>query len=220
MDDLLLGDFVPPPLPPGVSFDAERHLYYLDSAPIPGVTSILSRLRITTFEDVRQISARVAENLDRAAERGTLIHKMCAAIIGGTYRESDYPGLDNRATGLRNFLRRVNMRPRYVEHVVVSRRWRYGGTIDMQGPFNGAESIIDVKSGEDEKGYRLQTAGYDIAYCEQERKEPQRRYLLLLTGDVEGGRDGYRVVAHREASDLRVFPMALSLYNWVNTPKG
>jgi hypothetical protein len=210
MTDWLLGEEAPQrALPRGVTYDAAAHRYFLDGCPIPGVTSVLEETRMISFECVPEDVRKAA------AQRGTLVHEMCGAIVGGTYKQDAFPQpLHKFAPCYENFLRRTRISPRYVEHLVVSRKLRFGGQLDLEAIFNDAETIFDVKTGGHHKSYRLQTAGYDIAFCEQEKRAPQKRYVTLLTGDMSGGKDGYKLVDHNDRQDLDVFRIALFLCNW------
>lgn len=129
---------------------------------------------------------------DRAANRGTEVHRLAEQIAAGGQPEIPSE-LRGHVAAYEQF--RCDWQPReeIVEQVVLSRRWRYGGTFDLWAklPTLGP-SLIDIKTNRSGPfaEVALQLAGYahtDIMWADgEERSMPQIRSFAVLWLRADG----------------------------------
>jgi hypothetical protein len=164
--------------------------YVVDTKRVPSVTEIL------TFSGWnRKYNDVDPATLANAAARGTIAHDLTEQYDDGLVRASD---VDERYQGyLRAWERFCEQhRPSIIhsERVVISKRHRFGGTLDRflvptQGPLAGRNILMDIKTPAEpgEENWGLQTAGYMIAFVEQYGDYEVERYTIRLglTGAYE-----------------------------------
>jgi hypothetical protein len=113
--------------------------------------------------------------------------------------------------------------PLLSESRVVSRRYRYAGTLDLFGVLNAEAALIDAKRcASVPRTAGPQTAGYEIALRECMPDVVNRaavgprdgriyRFALHLTPSE---RRGWTLVPFTDPNDARVFLSALTTHNW------
>jgi CRISPR/Cas system-associated exonuclease Cas4 (RecB family) len=127
----------------------------------------------------------------------------------GTLSKVDYR-LEGYVHGYKLFLRDTGFKPGLIEHRVYSRVYRFAGTLDRTGVWNGKSAILDLKSGDPAKAAALQTAGYRIAHREMTGISVDVRLAVKLTADGH-----YRVTVYEDhPRDERLFLAACSLWHW------
>lgn len=220
---------------PGVSFDAERHVYTYQGERVVNTTGLLRRYRIS--RDWSDIPANVLEEkreIGRAAHIAT--HYLDEDDLQpGTVAPEVEPYLDAWRTAKRE----LDFVPFLLETTLVHPLLRYGGTVDRFGilrALNPCPSVLDLKTGDpDDAGAGPQTAAYEqlvrACFCPLSLTDHTRRYIppewwlepwtrysvqLLPTGT-------YRLCTYTSHRDLQRFMWALSLDaschpSWRNQP--
>jgi len=192
-----------PVAPPELSFEPESHRYYVQGVEIPGVTRIIDALFPHSGAQFYT---------DVARERGTAVHRACEYFLEGDLDESS---LDERIAGhveaLRRFLRESGFVATHTEERVISSRYRFAGTLDLVGPLNGRNALIDFKTGEPLPQHALQTAAYQIAFEEMGLGRIEDRFGLYLRGD---GR--YRLKKFENVMDRQMFLSGAAVFQWRN----
>lgn len=194
----------------GLHFDAEAHTYTLDGARVPSVTEILSDLSAREYRFVDRAT------MERTAWFGQAVHKVIELDIRGTL---DVDSLDAALVPYlekwREFRAHSGFVPLMSEQQVASRRYRYGGTLDLAGELNGRRCIVDAKRCAGvPRTAGPQTAGYLLAVNEMHPDFAPNgcdRYALHLTPSETRG---WTLVPFRDPNDSRVFLSALTLHNW------
>lgn len=196
----------------GLVFDEARHAYTLDGVPVPGVTTAL---KVCSSADYAGVDPEVME---RAAARGTAVHRMIELDGAGRLDEDSLDDqLQPYFSKWRQFLAQSGFVSLVREHRVASRRYGYAGTLDLFGILNDRYALIDAKS-----VVRVmpttgpQTAAYEVALREQDpwlvpEGAKVWRYALQLppTGP-------WKLVPFTSPSDTRVFLAALTIHNFTS----
>lgn len=144
-----------------VSFDADRHLYFVDGVRWPSVTQMISGLNLwdtTWFTE----AARV---------RGSHVHACVHLWIrggfgpGGLDEQSIHPPFRGYVDAAIKVVEDSGTNPREVETEVrvVNEALGYCGTADWIGPWINDDAVLDWKSGVIGEPTGIQTALYDMA---------------------------------------------------------
>lgn len=122
---------------------------------------------------------------DRAANRGTDVQRLAEQIAAGAHPDIP-PELIGHVSAYREYRHDRQPHEEIVEQVVLSRRWRYGGTLDVWArlPTLGP-TLIDIKTNRSVPfgEVALQLAAYanaDFMWTGQERPLPEIRALAVL----------------------------------------
>lgn len=188
-------------------FDEPTHTYWLGDRKLPGTTTVLGILG-----GYEGIPARI---LQKAAERGTAVHKITELDDDGTL---DYATLDDELAGyLEGWWRFKEERKPIILDAEVPGfhpKLLYAGTRDRRLIIGNKAGILDIKS-----SYRLmpstgpQTAAYKEIFNANVPKADQvkHRWGLRL------GRDGtYELKEYTDhAGDLNTFLSALNCYRFI-----
>lgn len=164
-----------------VFFD-QGHQYEMDGERLPSVSELCRFIARETYADVAQY------NLDRAAERGTMVHKACEAL--DVYGRAE---VDEAVAGYVNayalFRRDHVVEWRMVEKSLHHPVDRYAGTIDRYGTLDGVETLLDIKTSYTVHK-RLAVAQLNLyrRMLEANGVQPDRLVILHLQ------RDGYKLV--------------------------
>lgn len=171
-----------------IAFFEDEHKYLVDGQEVPSVTDILKPLH----RSYGKVNSSV---LDYAARRGTATHEALEQI--------DLGGEPDVVPEIVPYIRAYEewksiYRPTWtgVEQIVYSDFNGYIGTLDRVGVLNDRElAIVDLKTSQPTKealtSVCVQTAAYEIAYCEDPKSIPLRkkygaslrRYGLFLKSD-------------------------------------
>ncbi len=192
-----------------LEFDAESHRYTAGAFLVPGVTSIIA--------PQTAIGRLPKEQLEAARIRGTEVHELTETWDNGpddqdgTSLIAEEMGWGGYLDAWRKFLADKKPEIHAVELMVYHTRLRYAGTLDRLLTIDGRLAILDIKTGDAEKSYRMQTAAYLEAYNEDLiRGEPATaRYALHLKPNGK-----YVLQEHKNKTDFAAFVAALTLYNW------
>ena len=127
--------------------------------------------------------------LDRAMKRGTQVHSIFADIMatraglhGYNFQLRAVPGaLRGYATGLFEWAKTHDVRPIKIESPSCDLKFGYAGTPDCLAIVDGIETIVELKSGIEERLNRIQVQAYHRLQGYEKAKA-----LLLLYVDKEG----------------------------------
>ncbi len=206
--------FVNQDKPGELEFLDDVHEYYLEGKRLPSVTEIIG-----VVLSKNRFGAVPAEIMEKARQRGKLVHAACHALDENdldwdAWREFDN---DRAVTGEEAILPRVasylmwrdetGFIPIDNEKIVASKELGFAGTLDKKGLLFSKMTIVDLKSGEVGPETALQTAGYAIA-----------------DGDVACQRIGLRLIPDKIAKPMRfddpfdiiVFKAFLSSFKWMS----
>jgi hypothetical protein len=164
--------------------------YFLDNKRIPSVTTITGRYKYADplifwawslgmegkdYRDVKQ----------EAANAGICCHSMVEAFIRGKpFDPSPYPvetltKAENGYSAFRRWADQSRLKPEKTELSLVSRRWKFGGTLDSI-QIDGQIRLFDWKCANGVwPEYLLQLAAYGALYDENFPKTPVEGYDLV-----------------------------------------
>lgn len=200
-------------------FDDVAHRYTLRGAAIgeptvvvPGVTSVIDPLT--------GIHRLPPDILERARERGNAVHLLTEAwdtasidrlMVAGV---ADDEGYTEYLDAWRTFVRDTGAHFTAIEQRVYHAGLQYAGTLDRVGSLGSDTQLhlFDVKSGDNEKEYGLQTAAYKEAWNEDLLDDSlaiHRRYVVQLKPNGK-----YALHEHRDKLDWAAFKAALTIHRW------
>lgn len=191
-------------------FREEGHVYTVGSVVIPSVTQVIDSF--TGFY-------APADVLERARQRGNLVHQLTALWDFNPWpqdseRERDVQRakLGGYIDGWNQFRKDFNFRIEECEQRVYHRKYRYAGTFDRTGYIYDEPGlcVVDIKSGEIVPEYAWQTAAYKAAANDgRTGNKVVRRFVVQVTEDGK-----YKCVEHKDPADLNAFLGALAVMNW------
>lgn len=160
-----------------LSFAPEQHEYQLDGEILPSVSELTRFLTRETYSDVSQYT------LDRAADRGTTVHKATEALdkFGEVEVDDEYlPYLEAYIS----FRREHNVRWDRIEYASYNAEYRYAGTIDRMGTVDGKKALLDIKTTSTihKPLVTTQLALYRMM-LESQGDGPETQYVLQLKKD-------------------------------------
>ena len=176
-----------------LTFDQEKHLYYLDGRPIPGVTQVIRYFIPAWRCDPWYL------------ERGKAVHAAIALHIQGTLDESTIdPQIKGRVDALKRCLLDCLMDPFKSEWMMASERYRFAGTLDCvtYGGF-----VVDWK-GSIDLASKVQLGAYGVL-------SGKTKGALVECHD-----DGTYKMEYVDLKPMgRVFLNMLSVYNFLSEHK-
>lgn len=185
-----------------LEFDAEKHKYYFNRAPIPSVTEVL---KSATLVDDTWFNSD-------AATRGTFIHKACALVIAG---KLDRRTIDSRilkyVSAFEEFMTDAKSSLKILESETprCSQEFLYAGTPDLYVLFaSGEHGVIDIKTSQGAPWHELQLAAYAGFFPSPQK---MKRYVLELK---ETGKYSLRPSRANFDLNFKVFLAALTVHNW------
>ena len=188
-----------------LTFDEEKHLYFLNGVELPSVTRVLKPL-----SDFDRIDKDI---LKRAQDFGTAVHKTCELYDLDDLDEGNLdPALAPYLEGWKSFRRECSFLPMHIEERVYSEKHMFAGTLDRIGVMRGADALVDIKSGTSlYPSVGPQLAGYEIAARALGLigKKPIVRYAVQL---MKNGR--YKLESYTSQSDSTVFLACLTLHQF------
>ena len=120
-------------------FFDEGHRYQLDGEELPSVSELCRFITREIYGDVSQYT------LDRAADRGTAVHKACEALdIYGKVEISE--DITPYLKAYLKFRKEHSVTWDKVEQAGYHKTLRYAGTIDRRGTVDGKSCIVDLKT--------------------------------------------------------------------------
>lgn len=192
-----------------LDFHPEDHLYTLDGVEIPSVTQVLKEVRILDYSFVNQ------EVLQRAARFGMAVHRATELYDRGVL---DFSTLDGALLPYLEqwikFRGDFGFSPELIEYRDYSRKYRFGFTLDRTGVFNksiyaGKRALVDLKTGIDLPGFRIQTGAYEGVHNELFPKNKIKLRVCVLLSD-----HGYKIEEHKDKADYSTFLACLQIYNF------
>ncbi len=161
--------------------------YQLDGQRVLSVTEALDIAGLVDFSGVP------LSLLEEAAERGKRVHAAIATMIDAEVRGDEAWCPDDEVGYINAFLRfRTDTGFEVIEneYPVLSKRYRYAGTLDLFGIIETSLCLLDLKTGVIPEWTGLQTAGYEMALRETKMghwkldpNDPIQRYGLQLKPD-------------------------------------
>lgn len=163
-------------------FFDESHRYELDGEVLPSVSELCRFLSREVYDSVSQYK------LDKAAYRGTTVHKVCEALdlYGKAEISDEYaPYIENYI----KFRKEHSVKWEFVEKSFYHVEKRYAGTIDRYGDMDGRKVLIDLKtSSVVQKKIAVAQMNLYRWMLEEQGNEVEAMYILHLTSD------GYKLV--------------------------
>lgn len=140
-------------------FDNATHTYYLDGVIVPSVTQILYRAGLINFSYVD------TETLRQKADIGTKVHTACQMWDDDELDEETlHPVLAGYLDSWKKFREMTGFIPDVHEKMVISRRYKFGGTMDVVGMIGKDRTLVDIKTGCKTKAHPIQTAAYQLLF--------------------------------------------------------
>ena len=206
----------------------DEHYYYVDGKFTPAVTRILSEAMPTPYA-LRQWIGEVGNDraeakLNKAADRGTLIHDTCEKLMNGleiNLKELFPKQSDQKVVvGFVNWFNDV--KPEFkvedIERTVAS-RLGFAGTLDLFCRIGGEPVIVDFKtSGGVYDSHKLQLTAYQRAFEEMTGTKPTRM-ILHLTPLTKKGYSVYgedKMVIRKKPITTDDFMAVFNLYKVLN----
>lgn len=196
----------PGQIPDLLTFDAEKHLYCWQGAPVPSVTQVLGHFLPPWNRD------------ENAARFGRAVHRACELDDLDDLDESTLdPAVGSYLEHYRRFRRDMRFVPdaNGIERKMFNPVLRVAGTCDRTGIFQRGMKrvLVDFKTGSPSVAAGPQTAGYETMLPYWGIYPVEARYSLHLEDDR------YNLIPHPDASDKTVFVSALTVFRWLH-PKG
>jgi len=140
----------------GLRLDADTHTYYYDGRRVPGVTTSLTAAGLIDYSGIPQ------HVLDRAAERGSAVHRALEFFDAGTLDRSTVSDeLEPYLQAYERFRADTGFFPVLSERSRYHPLRRYAGTFDRTGTIGDELILLDFKTVcEVQEGHMMQLAGY------------------------------------------------------------
>lgn len=171
-------------------FFDQGHKYTLDGVELPSVSELCRFIS-------REIYGTVAQyTLDRAADRGTRVHKAAEALdVYGKVEVTD--DIAPYVQAYLKFRREHDIKWNMVERSMANQKERYAGTIDRYGELDGTKVLVDLKTSYTVHK-RLAIAQLNLYrwMVEEEGHKVDKQYILHLT------KDGYKLVEVEMRDDI------------------
>lgn len=198
---------VKPEIPrfPELTFEEERHLYYLNGLEVPSVTTLMKPLSSDFYSTVDP------EVLNKAAKRGTAIHN--AVENYAKFGIEDIPPVyAGYFAGFREWWDSRKPEVLATETKVYHKILRYAGTVDLLCIIDGRVTLVDYKTSAqvNSKLCAVQLEAYDRAWESHDIKVDDRLILHL-------SKKGYQEVRFpRSGKCWSVFSSLMTIKNYIN----
>ena len=121
-----------------LAFDEAAHVYTVDGRPVPCVSDIVAVYGAEITDELEQ-------ELEAAAERGTVCHALLERYVQGEY-DAEFPdAYEAYVEGIRLFLAEHTISPIAAETPMYSERLGIAGTPDLLCEFDGVQALLDYK---------------------------------------------------------------------------
>lgn len=120
-------------------FEEEKHIYRLNGAYVPAVSTVMKPLSQALYKDVDE------SILNKAAERGTAVHNAIEnyVLYGLKDIDENYAGYFR---AFRSWWKETQPEPLATECRVYHKVLRYAGTADMPVVIDGKKVLVDFKT--------------------------------------------------------------------------
>lgn len=175
-------------------FFDQGHRYTLDGEEVPSVSELCRFISREVYGTVAQYT------LDRAADRGTRVHKAAEALdVYGKVEVTD--DIAPYVQSYLKFRQEHDIKWSMVERSMAHQKEHYAGTIDRYGELDGVKALVDLKTSYTVHK-RLAVAQLNLYrwMIEAEGHSVNKQYILHLT------KDGYKLVEIEKRDDI---PQAL-----------
>ena len=119
-------------------FYAENHEYTVDNQPLPSVSELTRFISRELYSDINQ------SVLDRAADRGTRVHKVTEALDKYGECEADDDVLEYVSAYV-DFRKKHQVEWTHIEKAMYHPELMYAGQLDRVGTLDGSAVILDIK---------------------------------------------------------------------------
>lgn len=189
-----------------LTFDHERHQYYVDEKPVPSVTQLCAPLGMD-YDEPDDDAAELT--IEAAAERGTTLHAYIEhRLSGGAAEDFELPEqYQGYADAVELFLAEHRIIPYAVEQALGCAD--YAGTPDLVCEFDGRDAVLDWKfvSQLAKSKVAAQLGGY-LRLCAWNAVYPEALYAVQFL------RDGaYRLYPVDADFAEEVFDVCLKIYD-------
>lgn len=192
------------------AFDTDAHEYFYQRRPIPHVTGLLEEFGLTDYSIVP------AERLEYKRLIGIAVHKATELYDLGSL---DFATVDPLIRGYVHawiqFRLDTGFIPRKIELRMYSKRYRFAGTLDREGIYNGKPTILDIKTSVTmHPATGPQVASYEILHEENYGGPKAQRICVLLhdEDDLAKYKKPYRVIPLKNPQDRGTFLSCLHLH--------
>jgi hypothetical protein len=172
------------------AFAEKTHEYFLEGVRIPSISHLLEMGGLVN-------SAWFSE---KAAARGTEVHRLCADVDLGALDPADYQGeYQGYLQAHVKATKALNPVWEHIETAFVNPKFRYAGRPDRVGRVFGVMSVLDTKSGGPTDAHPIQTALQAVLVADEVHLPPVEigRFVVYLS------RTGsYRVQRHEDRRDF------------------
>ena len=178
--------------------------YLVDGVRVPSVTQVLKRAGLI---DLSMIQEQVLFN---AMLIGTETHEWCDLLDRGEEACPSNERVAGRVAAYQKFRADTDFVAEGIEEPVINRTYRYAGTPDRWGVFNGKNVVLDLKPPHGNAPWvGLQLAGYARALVDMGVAAWFYRYSLSLRDNGT-----YKLHEFKDRSDYDVFLAAVTLAHW------
>lgn len=193
-----------------MTYDDDNHQYKLDGLIIPSVTQIIQESGLVNLEWIDRDLLEAKADLGRKVHSATELYDTNNLNI-----EELHPTLKLYLDSWIKFRTDYNFVPIEIELKLFHQLYKYAGRIDRIGLLNKNLTLIDIKSGTEQKTSAIQTAGYELLYNQDKKKGDQIKGRMV----VYLGPEGYKVVPNNNPNDKSVFLAALTITNYLRSIK-
>lgn len=183
-----------------LEYDENEHVYTLDGKRLISMTQLLKEFGLVDYSMINK------DVLAAAANFGKVVHETCALYDMGELESCD-PQVEPYLDGWKKFVRELKPKFLAVEMPMASRTWGFAGTPDRVYKVS-RPGILDIKTGAPIPATDLQTAGYQLLAEENLNVKIGERITIKLDAG------GYKLIQHRDKTDLNTVKGMLSLYRW------
>lgn len=198
-----------------LTFDPAVHEYRTpDGRRIPSVTEILRAVGVSVdFEAIGAMSSRLADQIDRRRQLGTVVHQDAHSFDDDDLDWSTVdPGVEPYLRAWAAFRENTGLQPLTRERRIFHPVWNVAGTLD--GIFlapSGRTILVDIKLGSPiDAAVHLQTAAYEASYEIEHPESVDERWAVQLTPERSVP---YRITPFTDWRDFQKFQACVAVYN-------
>ena len=201
----------------------DEHYYFVNGKFTPAVTRILDEAMPMPYALRHWIgevgNEKAQAKLEKAGERGTLIHNACEQLLKGeTLKLSEFTEASDKKAivGFVNWANEAKPDVKNIEFTVAS-RLGYAGTLDIYCEINKEPWIVDIKTSANVyDSHKLQIAGYQNAFAEMTGIKANMGILHLNPRTIKGWTFHKDLEISGEPVDIRDFMAVFNMYLMLN----